>query len=122
MTGIDLADYHRRASWFLNSRGYRRCDIPACNCPYWHGGHAKERLNEAHEILTKAGLKPHEQTMLKSLARLVTQRDDLRKALDYLLQQTVDQDLKCGVMLTEGEEDARAKALDAIAQAEGIAV
>jgi hypothetical protein len=37
--------------------------------------------------------------------------------LDYLLAQTVDQDLKYGIGLTEGEEDARAKALAAIAKA-----
>lgn len=35
-------------------------------------------------------------------------------ALDYLLQQTVDQDLKYGIELTEGEEDARKQALAAI--------
>jgi hypothetical protein len=44
----------------------------------------------------------------------------LLKALDYLLEQTVDMDLKHGIGLTEGEEEARAKALAAIAQATDI--
>ena len=42
---------------------------------------------------------------------------ELREALDYLLEQTVDQDLKYGIGLSEGEVDARAKALAAIAKA-----
>jgi hypothetical protein len=43
----------------------------------------------------------------------------LLKALDYLLEQTVDMDLKYGIELSEGEEEARANALAAIAQATG---
>jgi hypothetical protein len=43
--------------------------------------------------------------------------DELLAALDYLLEQTVDQDLKYGIALSEGEEDAREKALAAIAKA-----
>jgi hypothetical protein len=41
----------------------------------------------------------------------------LLEALDYLLQQTVDMDLKYGITLSEGEEDARRQALAATAQA-----
>jgi hypothetical protein len=44
---------------------------------------------------------------------------ELLEALDYLLAQTVDMDLKYGIGLSEGEEDARAKALAVIAQAKG---
>jgi hypothetical protein len=40
-------------------------------------------------------------------------------ALDYLLEQTVDQDLKYGIGLSEGEEDARKKALAALELATG---
>jgi hypothetical protein len=43
----------------------------------------------------------------------------LLQALDYLLTQTVDMDLKYGITLSESEEDARAKALSAIAEATG---
>jgi hypothetical protein len=40
---------------------------------------------------------------------------ELVEALHYLLQQTIDMDLKHGITLSEGEADARAKALAAIA-------
>lgn len=48
-------------------------------------------------------------------------RTGLLEALDYLLEQTIDQDLKYGIALTEGEKDARQKALAAIAEAKGLA-
>jgi hypothetical protein len=46
---------------------------------------------------------------------------ELVEALDYLLEQTVDMDLKYGIELSEGEEDARARALAIIAKVKGIA-
>jgi hypothetical protein len=49
--------------------------------------------------------------------RLIAAAPELLEALDYLLEQTVDMDLKYGIGLSEGEEDARAKALAAIAKA-----
>jgi hypothetical protein len=49
--------------------------------------------------------------------RLREAAPELLAALDYLLEQTVDMDLKYGITLSEGEEDARAKALAAIARA-----
>jgi len=36
---------------WIARKGYRRCDTPACNCPYWHGGHAETRLSEIYEQL-----------------------------------------------------------------------
>ena len=36
---------------FLVRRGYRPCDIPACNCGSYHGGHAEERLHEIYDAL-----------------------------------------------------------------------
>jgi hypothetical protein len=42
---------------------------------------------------------------------------ELLEALEYLLEQTVDMDLKHGIGLSEGEQDARANALAAIAKA-----
>jgi hypothetical protein len=44
----------------------------------------------------------------------------LRNALDYLLEQTVDQDLKHGIALTEGEADARQQALEVLGRAEDV--
>ena len=53
----------------------------------------------------------------KSNARLIAAAPDLLDALEYLLQQTVDMDLAHGIELTEGEQEAREKAIAAIAQA-----
>lgn len=50
---------------------------------------------------------------------MTTIQDRLIEALHYLLEQTVDQDLKYGIGLSEGEEDARVKALAIIAEATG---
>lgn len=44
---------------------------------------------------------------------------DLLEALEYLLQQTVDMDLSHGIGLTEGEQEARDKAIAAISKATG---
>jgi hypothetical protein len=49
--------------------------------------------------------------------RLIAAAPQLLEALDYLLEQTVDMDLKYGIGLSEGEEAAREKALAAIAKA-----
>lgn len=53
------------------------------------------------------------------IVRALQHHDALVEALDYLLEQTVDMDLKYGIALSEGQEDARAKALAAIARATG---
>lgn len=36
---------------FIEMRGYRYCDIMACNCNEWHEGHADRRLQELREAL-----------------------------------------------------------------------
>jgi hypothetical protein len=41
---------------FIDCEGYRRCDIPACNCNRWHGGNAKNRLREISDTLADAGI------------------------------------------------------------------
>lgn len=53
--------------------------------------------------------------------RLMVSAPKLLEALDYLLAETVDMDLKYGITLSEGEENARATALSAIAEATGRA-
>lgn len=50
----------------------------------------------------------------ETIDSVANQRDRLFTALHYLLQQTVDMDLNHGVQLTEGESDARTKALAAM--------
>lgn len=52
-------------------------------------------------------------------ARLIAAAPCLLEALDYLLEQTVDMDLKYGITPSEGEDDARRRALEAIAKARG---
>ncbi len=71
----------------------------------------------------EATAKPKQATELKAPtpdervnAKLV---GELADTLDYLLEQTVDMDLRYGIGLSEGEEDARAKALAAISKARG---
>lgn len=49
--------------------------------------------------------------------RLIAAAPELLSALEYLLEQTVDMDLTYGIALSEGEADARQKALDAIVKA-----
>jgi hypothetical protein len=54
---------------------------------------------------------------LQESHRLIAAAPDLLAALDYLLEQTVDMDLKHGIELTEGETEAREQALAAIKKA-----
>lgn len=46
----------KEAEWVLQSSGFRRCDIAACNCGSWHqvGGYA-ERFREIREAVEEAG-------------------------------------------------------------------
>ena len=52
--------------------------------------------------------------------RAMTAAPELIDALDLLLEQTVDMDLKHGIALTRGERLARVKALKAIKKARGV--
>jgi hypothetical protein len=49
---------------FLERNGFRRCDISACNCGSWHGGHASRRLDEIKEALTDADVDLNGKTIL----------------------------------------------------------
>lgn len=55
----------------------------------------------------------------KANARLLVAAPLLAEALEYLLQQTVDMDLAYGIELTEGEAEAREKAIAAMTAAFG---
>jgi hypothetical protein len=57
--------------------------------------------------------------ILERNAHIIASYQELRDALDYLLEQTVDQDLAYGIELTEGEREARGKALAALAKTAG---
>lgn len=56
----------------------------------------------------------------EATANLLCAAPDLLEALNYLMEQTIDMDQKYGVELSEGEEDARQKALAAIKKASGL--
>jgi len=70
-------DEGERALKFLEMQGYRRCDIEACNCPYWHGGNASTRLMEIHDLLSEADCRPHQKTAYVALEELIKERDAL---------------------------------------------
>jgi hypothetical protein len=72
--------------------------------------------SEAHDI-ADLRLNGNGLVHAEANARLIAAAPDLLEALDYLLEQTVDMDLKYGIGLSEGEEEARSKALTAIAKA-----
>jgi CRISPR/Cas system CSM-associated protein Csm2 small subunit len=76
-----------------------------------HGEHiAADWFTIAPKYRTKLQLAKHVDRALTDTTK------ELVETLDYLLQQTVDQDLKHGISLTEGEEDARQRALAIIAK------
>ncbi len=64
-------------------------------------------------------MKEHEETMLEveANAQLMAASPLLLEALIYLLEQTVEQDLKYGIVLTEGEADARELGREAVRRA-----
>lgn len=67
---------------FLRRHGYRRCDIPACNCGSWHGGHANARLNELREAFEQdEHTNTNGKTLLNLVCETLSERDALRAAL-----------------------------------------
>lgn len=67
----------------LLRHGYRRCDIAACNCNGWHGGHSAQRLSEIRDALDEAGIDMNGKTILQGVLELKAcafADDDLRSA------------------------------------------
>lgn len=83
------------ATWFIEQKGYRRCDIPACNCPYWHGGNAETRLHEVADALED---RVQGSTILAAVVKVVEGHDAalareaaaLREAATELVKQAFD--------------------------------
>lgn len=72
----------------LERHGYRRCDIAACNCNGWHGGHCAQRLTEIGDALVDAGIETNGKTLLTCVRELVQQtRDGNVQQLCTALQQ-----------------------------------
>lgn len=59
---------------FIAREGYRRCDIAACNCGSWHGGHAMNRLREIREALQDADVNTNGVTLLDAIRNALTER------------------------------------------------
>lgn len=60
-------DRQRAAEDFISARGYRRCDIPACNCNSWHGGNAEDRLQEIRECLAENDVSMNGKTFVDAI-------------------------------------------------------
>ncbi len=78
-----LPESDREAVLFLERHGYRRCDIPACNCGSWHGGHANARLAEIREAFAQD---EHTDTRNKTLLNLVCEVLGDRASLKLLAE------------------------------------
>jgi hypothetical protein len=74
----ELRQTHDRALWTLESRGYRRCNIAACNCNGWHGGNAERQLNEICDALDGCNAV----TILAAVKALIAENDVLRLERD----------------------------------------
>lgn len=73
-----------RALDFIERRGYRRCDIPACNCGSWHGGNAEERLRDFHEELVNADVETNGKTLIGALREVLSERASLMAETERL--------------------------------------
>lgn len=78
----DEAESGKRALQFLDMQGYRKCNISACNCPFWHGGNASERLREIHDVLNDAGARPYEKTAIKAIEGIIDEKTTLKALLE----------------------------------------
>lgn len=70
----DRDERGQKALDFIERRGYRRCDIAACNCGSWHGGHAENRLRDFHEALVQADVETNGKTLLGALGEVLAER------------------------------------------------
>lgn len=69
---LELEAENDKALDFISSRGYRRCDIPACNCGSWHGGHAMDRLDEIGRELEAHGISLNGRTLFGAIQALLS--------------------------------------------------
>lgn len=90
-----------RALRFLEMQGYRRCDIAACNCPYWHGGKASERLDELHDLMSESGFQPHAKTIYKALEELIIEHQQLTATKRESFSLSEDERLEAANIIAE---------------------
>lgn len=80
----ELAEARRRLEKtldFIESNGYRRCDIAACNCGSWHGGHASQRLRELTDLLNEHDCQPMQKTLLVAVRDVVERAEAAESAI-----------------------------------------
>ena len=63
------------AERFIQDAGYVRCDISACNCSSWHGGHWHRRFNDIQEAVEEAGVSLQGVTLLDAVKGLLAARE-----------------------------------------------
>lgn len=60
-----------QAVYVLEGAGFRRCDIPACNCNSWHQiGGFKARFDEIQEVVEQAGYSTNGRVLLDAVKQM----------------------------------------------------
>ena len=60
------------AEWVLQNAGFRRCDMPACNCGSWHQvGGFKRRFDEIKKAVEEAGFSTNGRTLLDTVKAVI---------------------------------------------------
>ncbi len=108
---------HETSSAFTRPPYY--ASLSTCDGVYGGETHWAVLATDGRGIVAdiEGGLTLEAKAKAEFIARACTAHDELIEALDYLLKQTVDQDLEHGIELTEGEKEARSKALAAFKNA-----
>lgn len=68
--GTDADELDARRS-FMSGRGYRFCDIMACNCNSWHGGNADRRLSDIRDLLDELEVPTNGVTLIDAIRRAI---------------------------------------------------
>jgi hypothetical protein len=76
-----LAEEQGAAVDFIRHEGYRRCDVAACCCGSWHGGHWVARHDEIRDALGDADVELNGVTVLGGVQVLAAERDRLARVL-----------------------------------------
>ncbi len=80
-----------KAETYLQSRGYVRCDIPACNCSSWHPRYGLyERMREIEAALDEAGhplSNENGNLVLNALRELIAAKEKAEQERDELVKQ-----------------------------------
>ena len=76
---------------FIEREGYRRCDIPACNCGSWHGGHMRARFDEIHDLLVEHDVETNGKTLLNAVRGVLEDRDAARALLAVERERVIEE-------------------------------